>query len=67
MSSCQDSKDLRTLKMRHVKMGMRVRKKYKKQGKAVLFLENFCSIIDDGANQSAFGLPHFVAKSKEQS
>lgn len=49
----------------------RVRKErrefYNKRDRGGLFLANFCSIIDDGADQSAFGLPHFVEKARQQS
>lgn len=37
-----------------------------KQDKAVQFLENFNSIILKGGDQTSFGLPHFVPKSKDE-
>lgn len=33
--------------------------------KAKLYPDQFCSIIIDGADQSAFGIPHFINHSKE--
>lgn len=36
----------------------------KKRGKAMLFPTKYCSIIVDEADQSIFGLPHFMTKSK---
>lgn len=37
-----------------------------KQNKAVLLHEKLCSIIVDAANESAFGLPHFVTIPKDK-
>lgn len=37
-----------------------------KQGKTVLFPEEFCSIIVDGVDQSTFGLPKFVTESESE-
>lgn len=40
------------------------REYYKKRDNAVIHPEDCCSIIVPGADQSAFGLPHFVTKRK---
>lgn len=37
----------------------------KTQEDATLFNDQFCSIIIDGANQSAFELPHYVSQTKD--
>lgn len=42
------------------------REYYKKRDRALLQPEQFCSIIVDGADQSAFGLPQFVTKTKDE-
>lgn len=38
----------------------------KKKDRARLHSNEYCSIIVDGADESAFGLPHFTTKSKSQ-
>ena len=57
---------LRLKKMEHNAMVAAERREYaKKCHKAILYPNDYCSIIVDGADQSAFGLPHFRVKVKE--
>lgn len=42
--------------------GMERLEYYKKNERAKLHPGRYCSIVVVGADQSAFGLPHFVAK-----
>lgn len=49
----------------HVDMVFRERLEYqKKSERAVLHPDRYCSICVDGADQSAFGLPHFATSTK---
>ncbi len=51
----------------HLKMVNDERMEYqKKKDRARLNPSEYCSIIIDGADQRAYGLPHFVTKTKEQ-
>lgn len=39
---------------------------YKRRDQAILHSQDYCSVIVDGADQSAFGLPHFMVKTKSE-
>jgi len=57
---------LRLRRKQHNEMVMRERREYmKKCQKAGLHPAEYCSVIIDGADQSAFGLPHFTFKTKD--
>lgn len=57
---------LRQKKREHLDHIARERREYKKKrDKAKLQPERFLSIIIDGADQSAFGIPHFIVKTKD--
>ncbi len=57
---------LRRRKAEHNDYIARERREYKKKrDKAKLQPDQFLSIIVDGADQSAFGLPHFMVKTKD--
>lgn len=44
---------------------MSERREYRKKSEmAILYPKEFCSMIIDGADQSAFRLPHFAVKTK---
>lgn len=61
-----DATELRRQKAVHREMIQKERREYKKKrDNAVVYPDRFCSIIVDGADQSAYGLPHFVVKSKD--
>lgn len=57
--------ELRSRKLIHVRMVQAERREYqKKSDRACLYPSQFCSLIVDGADQSAFGLPHFLNNTK---
>ena len=58
---------LNTRKAEHIKMVSDERMEYqKKKDRARLNPSEYCSLIIDGADQKAFGLPHFITATKEQ-
>lgn len=60
-------KKLMEEKANHKKWVRKERLEYmKRRDKAVLHHDHYCSIIVNGADQSAFGLPNFVAKTKTE-
>lgn len=57
----------KTRKMAHVAIIMRAQQEYlKKQGRANLHTDSYCSIIIDGAEKSAFGISDFISRSKKK-
>ena len=53
---------------KHYEMVSRERMEYRKKKElASLHPSNYCSVIIDGADQSAFGLPHFAVNTKDVS
>lgn len=59
------TKDLLLRRKRHVDMVARERREYqRKKEDAILQPGSYCSICIDGADQSAFGLPHFAVNAK---
>ena len=57
------TEDLLLQRKAHVDMVWRERMEYQKKAeRAILNPKQFCSICVDGADQSAFGLPHFAVK-----
>lgn len=59
--------DLKAQKSTHLKRIWAERLSYKKnRDRAILDPNNYLSIIVDGADQSAFGLPHFTVKTKSE-
>ncbi len=63
----QNMEQLLSRKESHLKMVRDERMEYqKKRDRARLHPSEYCSIIVDGADQSAFGIPHFITKTKEQ-
>lgn len=66
LKSNQDTTELRRQKKAHLDLVQAERREYrKKREKAIINSQHVCSIIVDGADQSAFGLPHFTVKSKD--
>lgn len=60
------TQDLKRQKKLHIEMVALERREYKmKRDRAILRPDDFCSIIVDGADQSAFGLPHFITTTKQ--
>lgn len=67
MKSNASTSAIKASKMAHVEMVRRERLEYKKKrDRAILNPEQYCSVIVDGADQSAFGLPHFITKTKSE-
>lgn len=65
IDSNQDRENVRASKMRHVLMVVEELMEHKKkQSKAKLFPQKFCSVILDGVDQLAFAWPHFLMKAK---
>lgn len=61
----RSTKELKVRKKGHLKMVADERMEYqKKRDRSRLNSSNYCSLIVDGADQSAFGLPHFTTKVK---
>lgn len=61
-----DTTDIRCRKLKHVRFVEKERLiDYKKRDVAVLNPNWFSSVIIDGADQSRFGLPHFISKTKD--
>ena len=61
------TKDIKTQRKNHLEFIFRQRLEYQmKKDRARLHSSNSCSIIIDGADESAFGLPHFTTKTKSQ-
>lgn len=61
----KDATLLRKQKTAHREFIQLERREYKKKREnAILHPGHYCSIIVDGADQSAFGLPHFMVKTK---
>lgn len=62
-----DAESLKASKMKDIRTVVHERAEYrKKQEKAVLFSNKYCLTILDGADQSGFGWPHSVTKSKNE-
>jgi len=56
---------LRARRREHVNMVKKERREYqKKTERATLYPDKYCSLIVDGADQTAFGLPHFTFNTK---
>ena len=63
----RDMDQLVSRRAAHLKIICDERMEYqKKRDRARLNPSEFCSIIVDGADQSAYGLPHFITKTKDQ-
>lgn len=61
-----DTSSLKEQKRSHRLLIEMERREYKKKREqAMLHPDRYCSIIMDGADQSAFGLPHFMVKTKD--
>lgn len=59
--------DLKERKSAHLRMVWQERLQYKKnRDRAILQPSQYMSMIIDGADQSAFGLPHFTVKTKNE-
>ncbi len=67
VSKRQNTKELIRQKAEHIADIKRERLEYKKKrDNAVLHPSEYKSVIIDGADQTAFGLPHFTVKTKAQ-
>jgi len=63
-----DTRELKARKREHLKMVSDERMEYqKKRDRTRLEPSVYCSVIVDGADQSAYGLPHFTTKTKDTS
>ncbi len=67
ISTGQDTEEIRRRKKIHLQFIADERMYYqKKRDRARLEGARYCSVIVDGADQSAFGLPHFTSSTKSQ-
>ncbi|MEM9681301.1 MAG: hypothetical protein AAF901_13340, partial [Bacteroidota bacterium] len=67
MKSDKHTEQLLRSKKQHMDFVLRERCEYRQKAeKAKLFPSKYLSIIIDGADQSAFGLPHFCSSTKDQ-
>lgn len=63
----QDTTRLKELNLEHVEIVARERRFYKKKrDEAILDRSRYMSIVIDGADQSAYGLPHFCVHTKAE-